>query len=132
MADQKELLARAGREPEPERRAAEGVEPEARQRRKEGEARMSEDYEGPNAATVRFELEEVATAAVAVNARLAALEAEVAELTHDLVALVTLAGQVLGQPFAAHAKEIVSKRQLGDANASGDRVARRKAGAGVR
>mgnify|MGYP001598961715 CR=1 FL=1 len=96
---------------------------------------MSADPEGQNPP----ELAEMATTAATVEAdlhtlgdRLVALEAEVAELTHDLVALVTLAGQVLGQPFAAHAQEIVSKRQLGDADSSGDRVARRKAGAGVR
>lgn len=41
------------------------------------------------------------------------LENDVRELTHDLMAVVTLLGQQLGEPFRSQAAEIVTKRQTG-------------------
>lgn len=42
-----------------------------------------------------------------------AIEADVRELTHDLLAVITLLGHHLGQPFRSQAAEIVAKRQTG-------------------
>lgn len=39
------------------------------------------------------------------------LEADVRELTHDVGALATLAGQTFGEPFRSKAAEIITKRQ---------------------
>lgn len=44
---------------------------------------------------------------------LAALEADVRELTHDLLALATLLGTQLGEPFRSKAAAIMTKRQTG-------------------
>lgn len=38
----------------------------------------------------------------------------IAELEHDLTALATLLGTVLGEPFKSQAAEIVSKRQTAE------------------
>ena len=41
------------------------------------------------------------------------LRADLAEVTHDLTAVVTLLGHQVGEPFRSQAAEIIAKRQTG-------------------